>query len=49
MGVAEYMRFPVEEYKRRCDKAWALMIKKDLRGLLITEGCELYLYNNIYM
>lgn len=49
MGVAEYMCFPVEEYKRRCDKARELMTKKDLKGLLITEGCELYLYNNIYM
>ncbi len=38
MGVPEYMRFPVEEYQRRCDKARELMEKKDLQGLFITEG-----------
>ena len=38
MGVPEYMRFPVEEYQRRCDKARELMEKKNLNGLLITEG-----------
>ncbi len=38
MGVPEYMRFPVEEYKKRCDKARELMAKKDLNGLFITEG-----------
>ncbi len=47
MGVAEYMRFPVEEYKRRCDKARELMTKKDLKGLLITEGGN-YTYITIY-
>ena len=38
MGVPEYMRFPVEEYRRRCDQARELMEKKNLNGLLITEG-----------
>jgi len=38
MGILEYMRFPVEEYKGRCDKARELIEKKDLKGLLITEG-----------
>ncbi len=33
-----YLLFPVEEYKRRCDKARELMGKKDLKGLFITEG-----------
>ena len=38
MGIPEYMRFPVEEYRRRCDKARELMGKKGLEGLFITEG-----------
>jgi len=38
MGAPEYMRFSVEEYKRRFDKARELMEKKNLKGLLITEG-----------
>ena len=38
MGVPEYMRFPAEEYKRRCDKARELMEKTNLTGLFITEG-----------
>ncbi|GAG29962.1 unnamed protein product, partial [marine sediment metagenome] len=38
MGVLEYMRFPAEEYKRRCDKARELVKKKGLKGLFITEG-----------
>ncbi len=38
MGVPEYMRFPVEEYKRRCNKAQELVEKKDIKGLFITEG-----------
>ncbi len=38
MGVPEYMRFPVEEYKKRYDKARELVEKKNLKGLLITEG-----------
>jgi len=38
MGVPEYMHFPVEEYRRRCDKARELVEKKSLSGLFITEG-----------
>ncbi len=38
MGVLEYMRFPAEEYERRCDKARELAKKKGLKGLFITEG-----------
>ncbi|GAJ00287.1 unnamed protein product, partial [marine sediment metagenome] len=38
MGIPEYMRFPAEEYKRRCEQARELMEKKNLNGLLITEG-----------
>ncbi len=38
MGVAEYMRFPVEEYKMRCDKVRELMTGNNLNGLFITEG-----------
>ena len=38
MGVAEYMRFPVEEYKMRCDKVRELMTRNNLNGLFITEG-----------
>jgi len=38
MGIPEYMRFPVEEYRRRCDKAQELMGEKGLEGLFITEG-----------
>ena len=38
MGAPEYMRFPVEEYKLRCDEARELMVKKNLNGLFITEG-----------
>ena len=38
MGVPEYMRFPVEEFEQRCNKARELAGKKGLKGLLITEG-----------
>ncbi len=38
MGIPEYMRFSVGEYKRRCDKARELLEKGDLKGLFITEG-----------
>ena len=38
MGEREYMRFPVEEFERRCDKARELMGQKNLNGLFITEG-----------
>ena len=38
MGVPEYMRFPVEEYQGRYDKARELVEKKNLNGLFITEG-----------
>ncbi len=38
MSVPEYMRFPVEEYKRRHGKARDMMEKTGLKGLFITEG-----------
>lgn len=40
MGIPEYMRFPVAEYERRCDRARELMQKKNLSGLFITEGAN---------
>ncbi len=38
MGDPQYMRFPVEEYKMRFDKAREWMGKNNLDGLFITEG-----------
>ena len=38
MGIQEHMRFSEKEYRERCDKAKELMIKKNLKGLFITEG-----------
>ena len=36
MGDPQYMRFPIEEYQARCNKARELMEKKGLKGLFIT-------------
>jgi len=38
MGIPEYMRFHIDEYKQRFDKARELIEKKNLNGLFITEG-----------
>jgi len=38
MGDPGYMRFPVEEYQVRCNKARELMEKKGLKGILISDG-----------
>ena len=38
MGDPQYMRFPVEEYQARCNKARELMEKKGLKGILISDG-----------
>ncbi len=38
MGDPQYMRFPVEEFQMRCNKARELMAEKGLKGLFITEG-----------
>ena len=38
MGEPEYMRFPVEEFKQRFEKARELIEKNNLQGLFITEG-----------
>ncbi len=38
MGIAKYMRFPPEEFERRCARARQLMERNDLAGLFITEG-----------
>jgi Xaa-Pro aminopeptidase len=38
MGVPEYMRFPIEEYQQRHNRARELMERKNLKGLFITEG-----------
>lgn len=38
MGIPDYMRFPEKEFIDRCEKARELIIKKNLKGLFITEG-----------
>jgi len=38
MGDPQYMRFPVEEYQARCNKARELMEKENLKGILISDG-----------
>ncbi len=38
MGDSQYMRFPVEEYQARCNKARELMEKKGLKGIFISDG-----------
>jgi Xaa-Pro aminopeptidase len=38
MGIPEYMRFPLEEYERRFEKAREFLEEKELKGLFISEG-----------
>ncbi|MFC1955333.1 aminopeptidase P family N-terminal domain-containing protein [Chloroflexota bacterium] len=38
MGDPQYMRFSVEEFRVRCDRARELMGKRGINGLFITEG-----------
>ncbi len=38
MGNQEYMRFPIDEFRNRWEKAQEMIEKNNLKGLFITEG-----------
>lgn len=46
--MLEYMKFPISEYKNRCNKARELMSKFELKGLFICERTNFHYFSGGY-